>query len=78
MISVPSASTSSSGIWDTQLQGKDASWEIESIKDCYILCLYSLKEMRYALNPDLMAVEIEPITVQAVICLYKLIRFIFF
>lgn len=28
-----SASTSSSGIWDTQLQGKDASWEIESIED---------------------------------------------
>lgn len=44
--------------------------------DYYIGCLYSLERMWYASNPDLMAVEMEPFTVQAVICLYKLIGFI--
>lgn len=39
-------------------------------------CLYSLEGMWYASNLDLMTVEMEPITVQAVICLYKLIGFI--
>lgn len=44
--------------------------------DYYIGCLYSLEGMWYASNPELMAVEMEPIRVQAVICLYKLIGFI--
>lgn len=46
--------------------------------DYYIECFCSLKGMWYASNTDLMAVEIEPISVHAVISLYKLAGFIFF